>query len=82
MAFIVDTPGARRLDYDEVKTIPPPQGTALGNRLPTLGPSTMLPKPSKTRAFKSPKWTWRLLAVTTGFSGLLMSRPMRPMKRL
>ena len=28
MALIVDTPGARRLDYDELKTIPAPQGTA------------------------------------------------------
>ena len=28
MALIVDTLGARRLDYDELKTIPAPQGTA------------------------------------------------------
>ena len=28
MALIVDTPGARRLDYDELKTIAAPQGTA------------------------------------------------------
>jgi hypothetical protein len=28
MTLIVDTPGARRLDYDALKTIPAPQGTA------------------------------------------------------
>ena len=32
MVLIVDTPEARRLDYDELKTIPAPQGTAFLRR--------------------------------------------------
>jgi len=55
MALIVDTPGARRLDYDRSRRSLLRRGLLLGNRLLTLELSTMSPKPSKTRAVKSPK---------------------------
>ena len=70
MALIVDTPGARRLDNDQLRTIPAPQGTAIWQPIAHAQTADYVSKAVEGAGFKSPKWTWRLVVVTTGSSVL------------